>query len=169
MKKIWAVVMWGVVSGLIFHSLYTSTAQAGQDQTGPGMMGNPGTAWGTGSFESNGERIYFTATSDRETRITYTGGPESNAWMMMDGRLSCVSCHGPLGQGGRHTMGMMQAMDAKDIRWSALESEFDAKKFKLAVVKGQDPDGSQLNPDMPRWDINDADLSDLITFLKTLR
>jgi hypothetical protein len=65
-------------------------------------------------------------------------------------------------------MGMMQVMDAKDIRWAVLQDEFDAEKFRLVVVKGQDPDGTQLKPDMPRWNISDDDLVDLITFLKTL-
>ena len=135
--------------------------------TGQGMMPG-GTAWGVGAFRSNGERIYFTATSERGTQITYTGGPASSGWMMGGGRLACASCHGPNGRGGVHSMGMMQVMDAKDIRWSALQSEFDAEKFRLAVVKGQDPDGTQLKPDMPRWNIGDDDLADLIAYLKTL-
>jgi hypothetical protein len=37
-------------------------------------------------------------------------------------------------------MGMMQTMDSKDIRWSALQKEFDAEKFRLDVVKDQVPD-----------------------------
>jgi hypothetical protein len=65
-------------------------------------------------------------------------------------------------------MGMKQVMDWKDIRCLVLQSEFDAEKFGLAVVKAQDPDGTQLKPDMPRWNIRDDDLTDLITFLKTL-
>ena len=135
----------------------------------PQSVGSSGTAWGTGAFRSNGERIYFTATSERGTAITYTGGPASNGWMMGDGgRLVCASCHGPDGRGGIHSMGMMQVMDAKDIRWSVLQDEFDAEKFRLAVVKGQDPDGTQLEPDMPRWNISDDDLADLIAYLKTL-
>ena len=137
-------------------------------QMGPGMMGGGGTAWGTGAFRSNGERIYFTATSDRGAAITYTGGPGASGWMMMGGRMACVSCHGPNGRGGKHSMGMMQVMDAKDIRWAVLQPEFDAEKFRLAVVKGQDPDGTQLKPDMPRWNISNDDLADLIAFLKTL-
>ena len=127
-----------------------------------------GTAWGTGAFNSNGERIYFTANSESGSPITYTGGPTSRSWMMMGGQLACVSCHGPSGKGGKHNMGMMQVMDAKDIRWSVLEGEFDADKFRLAVVKGEDPDGTQLSSDMPRWTISDNDLADLIVFLKTL-
>ena len=134
------------------------------------LMRSSGTAWGVGAFGSNGERIYFTATSDRGTEITYTGGPASNGWMMMGGggRLACASCHGPDGRGGVHSMGMMQVMDAKDIRWSVLEGEFDAEKFRLAVTEGQDPNGTQLNTDMPRWKIGSDDLADLIDYLKTL-
>ena len=41
------------------------------------------------------------------------------------------------------------------------------EKFRLAIVKGQDPDGTQLNTDMLRWNIGDDDLADLIVFLKT--
>ena len=134
----------------------------------PSMMGS-GTAWGTGAFRSNGERIYFSATSERGTAITYTGGPASNGWMMGGGgSLACASCHGTDGRGGVHSMGMMQVMDAADIRWSVLEGEFDPEKFRLAVVEGQDPDGTQLNTDMPRWNIGNDDLADLIDYLKTL-
>ncbi len=128
-----------------------------------------GTAWGTGSFRSNGERIYFTATSERGTEISYTSGPGSNGWMMGGGgRMTCASCHGTDAQGGVHNMGMMQSMSAPDIRWSALQGEFDAEKFLLAVTNGQDPNGTQLNADMPRWNIGNDDLADLIAYLKTL-
>jgi hypothetical protein len=127
-----------------------------------------GTGWGTGSFRSNGERIYFTATSERGTAISYTSGPTSSGWMMGNGQLACASCHGTNGRGGEHNMGMMRVMSAKDIRWSALQKEFDAEKFRLAVTKGQDPDGTQLTTDMPRWNIGNDDLADLIVYLKTL-
>ncbi len=131
---------------------------------------NPGgTGWGVGAFSSNGEQIYFTATSDRGTEITYTGGPSSNGWMMGGGGLlACASCHGPDGRGGIHSMGMMQQMDAKDIRWKTLEGEFDAEKFRLAVEEGKDPNGTQLSTDMPRWKMSDGDITDLIDYLKTL-
>jgi hypothetical protein len=128
-----------------------------------------GTGWGDGVFDSNGERIYFTATSDHDTAITYTSGPSSNGWMMGGGgSLACASCHGPDGRGGIHSMGMMQEMDAKDIRWSTLEDEFNPEKFSQAVTEGKDPDGTQLNTDMPRWNIGNDDLADLIDYLKTL-
>ncbi len=137
-------------------------------------------------FISNGERIYFTATSDRGTNITYTGGQSSGGMMgngssggMMGGgssggmmgnsNLTCASCHGADGRGGVQTMMGMQTIKVPDIRWSALKSEFDTEKFRLAVTKGQDPDGKkQLNNYMPRWNIGNEDLADLIAYLKTL-
>jgi cytochrome c553 len=131
-------------------------------------VGSNGTAWGTGAFGSNGERIYFTSTNERGTVITYTSGPLSTGWMMGNGQLACASCHGPNGRGGTHNMGMMQVMTAKDIRWSALQSEFDVEKFRSALTKGQDPNGTMLNTDMPRWNIGDEDMADLIAYLKTL-
>jgi hypothetical protein len=150
-----------------------STGTVGPMQTGvaagagQGMMSG-GTARGAGTFRSNGERIYFTATSGHGTAISFTGGSASSGGMMGNGQLACASCHGPDGRGGVHSMGMNQVMDAKDIRWSVLQGEFDLDKFRLAVVKGQDPDGTQLKADMPRWTISDDDLGDLIVYLKTL-
>ena len=164
-----SALIFAIVIGIALISCDTNTPKGSgpSNGTGQGMM-NGGTGWGAGAFGSNGERIYFTSTSERGTAITYAGGPSSGGWMMMGGQLACVSCHGPNGRGGRHSMGMMQVMDAKDIRWSVLKPEFDAEKFRLAVVKGQDPDGTQLKPDMPRWNISNEDLADLIVFLKTL-
>jgi len=135
--------------------------------TGPKPVVPKGTVWGSGSFGSNGERIYFTATSSRDASISYTGGP-ANFGMMGNGRLACASCHGAGGKGGKHDMGSMQEMDAKDIRWSALQGEFDADKFALAVRSGQDPDGTSLKNDMPRWNMGNEDLADVIAYLKTL-
>jgi hypothetical protein len=147
-------------------------------------VGRGGTAWGQGAFDSNGERIYFTATSERGGRITYTGGLGIGG-MMMGGTLACASCHGPTGRGGQHIM-HMQVMDAPDIRWSALVGEageghgdegdehggdaadYDLETFRLAVVEGKHPDGEPLDADMPRWTMSEEDLSDLLEYLKDL-
>ena len=135
-------------------------------------------------FASNGERIYFTATSDRGTKITATGvswsegmmgnggmmGNSTERGVMGNGFLTCASCHGSDGRGGVQPMMGMQIMNVPDIRWSALKDEFDNdEKLRLAITQGQDPDGKKmLNRDMPRWQIGNEDLADLIGFLKTL-
>lgn len=138
-----------------------------------------------GAFGSNGERIYFTATSERGANITYTGGPPSGM-MMGGGYLTCASCHGPGGRGGIHTMMGMQTMDAPEIRWQVLTGEvkgdhgdesehgnegdeYNLETFRLAVVEGKLPDGTtSLSSDMPRWKIDNDDLVDLVAYLKAL-
>ena len=79
----------------------------------------------------------------------------------------------------------MQVMDAPDIRWSTLssgehgdhgeddidESEGEAYEtldFYRAVRDGLGPNDHRLSNDMPRWNISDDDLDDLIRFLETL-
>ncbi|GAB4473953.1 MAG: hypothetical protein Kow0088_09630 [Anaerolineales bacterium] len=131
---------------------------------------------------SNGERIYYTATNAQGEVIRYRGGPAFGG--MMGGGLACVSCHGPDGRGGPHSMHMWQ-MDAPDIRYRTLASEdeehgneaqesdqhggeYDLETFRKAVVLGQHPNGEPLSADMPRWLIADDDLADLFEFLKTL-
>lgn len=124
----------------------------------------------------NGEQIYFTATSQRGGRISFTGGPAFGG-MMMGSYLTCASCHGPTGQGGRHTM-HMTVMDAPDIRYVELieemeehgggEGEYGLATFRKAVMDGQHPDGDSLKPDMPRWKMSENDLADLFAFLQSL-
>ncbi|WP_373536215.1 c-type cytochrome [Microcoleus sp.] len=160
------------------------TPQAVNTSRPQSVVSSP-TAQATRTFNSNGERIYLTSTSDRGTNITYTNGQSSGSMgggsqggmmgggsqggMMGAGKLACASCHGFNGRGGTSTMMGIQTMNAPDIRWSALKNEFDAEKFRLAVTKGQDPDGKkQLNNYMPRWKIGNEDLADLIAYLKTL-
>jgi cytochrome c oxidase subunit 2 len=124
----------------------------------------------------NGEKIYFTSISQRGERISYTGGPALGG-MMMGSYLTCASCHGPTGQGGRHTM-HMTVMDAPDIRYVELagemeehgggEGEYDLATFRKAVMDGEHPDGDSLDRDMPRWKMSENDLADLFAFLQSL-
>ncbi len=144
-----------------------------------------GTAWGDGAFGSNGERIYFTSTSDRGSEIDYSGGPDPRG-MMMRGRLSCGSCHGVDARGGVHVM-HMDVMDAPNIRWVALsehggehdegngetdeahddDATYDIETFRLAVTAGMHPDGRSLSEDMPRWVMTEDDLGDLAEYLQS--
>jgi len=147
----------------------------------PGVQG--GIAWGEGSFDSNGEQIYFTSINEGGDRIGYAGGPSGG--MMMGGYLSCASCHGPDGRGGRHVM-QMQVMDAPSIRWPELASEggeeheadeldeqahegqYGFEQFRRAVVEGEHPDGEALSRDMPRWKMGGTDVRDLMDYLMSI-
>jgi cytochrome c oxidase subunit 2 len=59
-------------------------------------------------------------------------------------------------------------MNAPDIHWFTLEDEFTPEAFKATLEEGQDPDGTTMLTDMPRWKMSDGDIADLIEYLKTL-
>jgi hypothetical protein len=40
--------------------------------------------------------------------------------------------------------------------------------FRQQVVTGRHPDGTELEADMPRWQMSDSDLADVFAFLKAL-
>ncbi len=149
-------------------------------------MFGQGRGWfGDSNFASNGEQIYFTAINDRGQRIRYSGGQNLGGMMMgMGTNLACASCHASDGRGGLHTM-HMDVTDAPDIRYIALAGEgeghedddshsdehsrYDLEDFRLAVIEGVHPDGVTLNREMPRWKMDDRDLSALFEFLITLQ
>lgn len=177
MKKVLIMIL----GGLLLSGCYVVV----RDFVPGNQMMDQGRGWFAGSdYDSSGEQIYFTAINDRGQRIRYSGGPNFGGMMMGRGtNLACVSCHGPDGRGGIHTM-HMQVMDAPDIRYVAMTSEeeehggdhengdehsgYDLEAFRLAVVGGTHPNGEPLSRDMPRWQMNDEDLADLFDYLKTL-
>ncbi len=124
---------------------------------------------------SNGEQIYFTATSQRGTPIFSDMG----MGIMGGGMIACATCHGPDGRGGRVQM-MMRSFVAPDIRYKTLTSEmmgqaegeghppYTDETIKRAITQGVDPAGKPLEWPMPRWTMSTEDLDDLVAFLKTL-
>lgn len=42
---------------------------------------------------------------------------------------------------------------------------YDLKPFRLAVVEGTHPGGKSLSSNMPRWNVSDEDLTDLVVLL----
>lgn len=152
----------GIV-GLFVVGLLTGT---------PSMQNDPYLLRSSG-FQSNGERIYFTATSDSGNPILASMGMMT----MHGGMMSCATCHGANGKGGSGRM-MMWIYEAPDIRYSTLATEghgehadekpYDDELLKRAITQGIDADGDRLDPPMPIWQMSDEDLNDLIAFLKTL-
>ncbi len=123
---------------------------------------------GCREFKSNGERIFFTATSSSGKQIT------SQGFTMMHGSIACVNCHGRDGHGGVVRM-MMVRFEAPNITWAQLTGQqedhapYTEATVKNAITKGIEPNGEELEIYMPRWQIADNDLNDLIDFLKMLK
>jgi mono/diheme cytochrome c family protein len=127
------------------------------------------------SYISNGERIYFTGTSESGPPIT---AEMQGMHRMGAGQLACASCHGPDGRGGTVRM-MMGDFEAPDILYSTLTEEehgeeheehlpYTDETIRRAITHGLDPAGEPLDWVMPRWDMSGDQLDDLLDFLKTL-
>ncbi|MFC2067814.1 c-type cytochrome [Chloroflexota bacterium] len=119
-------------------------------------------------YKSNGERIYFAATSSSGKPIA------SQGFTMMHGRIACVNCHGADGHGGNVNM-MMTSFEAPNITWGELTGQHESHApyteatIKDAITKGVEPNGEELEIYMPRWQMAEEDLDDLLIFLKTLK
>ncbi|NPE29973.1 cytochrome c [Methanococcoides sp. SA1] len=125
-------------------------------------------------FESNGQMIYYTGYNENEEQIPVNSGPH---WLYVHGG-SCVSCHGVSGRGGVPIM--MGTVVPSDITYETLTAEegqvdeheehppYTDETIKIAIREGKDPSGEDLDTTMPKWDMSDADIEDLIDYLKTL-
>lgn len=88
---------------------------------------------------------------------------------------TCASCHGDDRQGQRLYPKFWVV--APPLTKHSLTEEhddghgdherYDKNSLKLAISQGLDPAGSALNGAMPRWNISDSDMEDLVSFLLT--
>jgi cytochrome c oxidase subunit II len=125
-----------------------------------------------GRFDSNGEIIYSTGFNSDGEQIPFAGGPR---WLYRHGG-GCADCHGRQGRGGRVVM--MSTIEAPNIQYGHLVEEehgegeehppYTEELIKRAITEGLDPAGRPLDPIMPRWQLSDQDLDDLVDYLKTL-
>lgn len=140
-------------------------------------------AVGGNRFSSNGERIYFTATSDSGQPIV----AEMGRMVMASPMMTCADCHGTDGRGGSVQMmthaparsagvGSFQAPDIRYRTLTAAEHEagheehplYNDELIKRAITQGLDPAGEPLNFPMPRWQMSESDIEDLLDYLKSL-
>ena len=68
---------------------------------------------------------------------------------------------------------MMGTKVPTDIRFDSLASgghghPYNEEEIKRAIKDGVEPDGERLDSTMPRYDMSEEDLEDLIGFLKIL-
>jgi cytochrome c oxidase subunit 2 len=127
------------------------------------------------SFASMGQRIYYTGSDANGPIPRATAGGSMGFGMMAD--TACVGCHGQDGRGGRVGM-MFGSIDIPDIRYSTLTTSrteegtstpaWSDRDITRAIRDGVEPNGQRLKAPMPRWAMTDADLADVITYLKEL-
>ena len=128
---------------------------------------SPGGTSATGRYSSAGERIFQSGLDASGDPIGRSSLPISEGFLMMGGG-GCASCHGPDGRGG--TVGMMMgSIKAPNVTYAALVEEgFTKATIRRAIIDGLDEGGEQLDETMPRWKMNDAEVNDVISYLKEL-
>lgn len=106
----------------------------------------------------------MTGMNEKGERIPFVGGPK---WLYMHGG-GCVNCHGADGRGGIYPM--MCGVKTPDIRYSTLTEEHGMSEgdIKKAITQGVDEDGEELDYCVPRMQMSEEDLNDLIEYLKNL-
>lgn len=165
---------------VLFFLIFVAALAGARFISGPGPMTGHGLMTGhddwPAQFKSNGERIYFSATSTSGVPIIPSGGGMHMS--MMGG--GCVTCHGADRQGGRMMPQFWKSVPP--LTPSALFGDHDegakddghgghdvynAETLRRAITRGIDPAGKPLDQAMPRWSMSPQDLGDLIAHLKS--
>jgi ABC-type branched-subunit amino acid transport system substrate-binding protein len=124
--------------------------------------------------QRGGRQIYFEGSGSSGTPITATLGGSNNP--IPATAVSCVNCHGRSGRGKAEG-----GIRAADIRWAVLTKPYEVvlgtgrrrgpyteHDLRRAITMGFDPSGNVIAPAMPRFQMSQQDLGDLVSYLKTL-
>lgn len=135
---------------------------------------------GFASFQMPG----YTAATGRWSDTMRFGGMMGRGVMgggMMGGTMggygmSCATCHGPDGAGGRYLA--MGTVVTPNITYTELteaaeeagheHTPYSDEAILRAIAEGVGSDGEPLDAFMPRWQMSSVDQQDLLDFLKSL-
>lgn len=125
-----------------------------------------------GDAEIRGKRIYVTGQGKQAILARLIGpGIDTPAT-----GFPCIQCHKEGGEGAREG-GVLApditrdnlTIDHSGIRQTGRQHPpYDETTLKRAIREGVDPAGNALHPAMPRYKLDEADLADLLAFLKVL-
>lgn len=128
-------------------------------------------------FSSSGQRIYYTGLGADGTPIPRTVAGSGMMRLGMMGSVTCVDCHGEGGRGGNLRM-MYGVVEIPDVRYSALTTTrsedgttlpaWTESDIARAIREGLEPDGQRLKAPMPQFDMTDAEINEVIAYLKEL-
>lgn len=127
------------------------------------------------SSEARGKRIYAEGESDSGRIIT--ARLPRNHTPVPAAIVPCAGCHGSDGRGRAQKFAIATP---PDITWGNLTQRdghhhvqrvhptFDEAAVALAVRRGVDPAGNTLHATMPRYEMSEEDMADLIAYLKCI-
>jgi ABC-type branched-subunit amino acid transport system substrate-binding protein len=152
------------------RAIVTATLVAGVVVALPAASASAGS--GLSPAEARGQRLYTRGES--ESRRIVTAQLERGAPPAPASILPCIHCHGANGRGRPDDTGVVPP----DITWGVLtepdghahpgrrHGPYDETSLARAISAGIDPDGGSLDAGMPRYRMADADMADLIAYLK---
>lgn len=121
------------------------------------------TVTGFQSTPSNGYMIFTMEYNSLGEKINFTDGPD---WLAVQGG-GCAACHGLDGMGGKQVQNCTATPPS--IRYQKLIGNYSNDTLiARAITHGIDENGEELDACMPRWQLEQNDLGDLIAYLKTL-
>ncbi|MDX6696240.1 MAG: hypothetical protein QOF02_3843 [Blastocatellia bacterium] len=123
--------------------------------------------------EMRGKQIFLKGEAEGGSEITaFLGGSDDG---LPAASFTCANCHGLKGQGQQEG-----GLQPPAINWNALThahtsplrrqqiSPYDETTLARAIVSGLDSTGARLHPGMPRYQMTDAQMADLIAYLKKI-
>ncbi len=118
------------------------------------------------SSEQNGKAVYTTGENLKGVPVKYRIG--RGPFLEASG-VTCLNCHRVDGAGGELSGAKIPAI-TPDRLFNALGKRppYTEELLKRTITEGIDPAGSPLKPIMPRWQISQRDLDDLVAYLKRL-
>lgn len=125
--------------------------------------------------EARGKIIYTTSRTAAGHGLTFRLLSAGDGVLPANG-IVCANCHGADGQGAREGnivmadiryATLMRSQPATPPRRRARAAYTDALLVR-AIRQGIDASGQPLEASMPRWVIDDADLHDLLAYLRRL-
>jgi ABC-type branched-subunit amino acid transport system substrate-binding protein len=152
--------------------ILATAAPVAQQPPAPEQRTTSSSERGLSAAERRGKAIYLRGASPSGKEITAMVGdldvPAST--------LTCSGCHGLRGEG--KTEG---GVTAGNLTWANLvkayghthpsgrkHGPFDEKLFTRSLVQGLDPAGNKMAVAMPRFQMSDEDVADLIAYLKRI-
>jgi mono/diheme cytochrome c family protein len=113
---------------------------------------------------ANGGSIYLEGKDLQGRMIPISGGP---AWLLKDGG-GCVACHGEKGEGGKPIRGLK--IVPPNIRKAVARriGGMSEENFGKLIKWGELRHGKSLSHEMPRFDLTDNEVRDLLAFIRKL-
>jgi len=166
--QFFAVLFWAALAFAVSCVLLPNGASVAQVQEQRATSAERGLS----PAERRGKAIYLRGESPSGKEITAMVGDMD----LPASTLTCAGCHGLRGEG--KTEG---GVTAGDLTWADLvkpyghthptgrkHGPFNEKLFTRSLVQGLDPAGNEMAVAMPRYQMSDEDMADLIAYLERI-